>query len=123
MSTKKRKLLNSLSEWEKAKMLANGIYQLSSTKGRYCYGFIFPGGTKTVFSHPRPIPLEGLRLLYKVEVKARRDQEQIRKGVKGSSPEDFDRTRKRRRERLQKLGLLFERDEDVVSLLKRFGVD
>jgi len=67
--------------------------------------------------------LEGLRLLYKVEVKARRDQEQIRKGVKGSSPEDVDRTRKRRRERLQKLGLLFERDEDVVSLLKRFGVD
>lgn len=104
-------------------MLADGIYQLRSTKGRYCYGFVFPDGTKTVFSYPRPIPLEGLKLLYEAEVKAKHDQEQIRKGVKGLSLKDFDKARKRRREMLQKLGLFFERDEDVVSFLKRFGVD
>jgi hypothetical protein len=54
-------------------------------------------------------------LHYRAEVRGRRDQEMIRKGL-GPTLEEIERAQKRRWEKFKRLGLVLEREEDAALL-------
>jgi L-alanine-DL-glutamate epimerase-like enolase superfamily enzyme len=113
MSERKRPKLPP--EWQKAERLTRGIYRLHTPDGKYRYGFAFPDGTFTSFSSRHPISLEDLRLHYRAEVRGRRDQEMMRKGL-GPTLEEIERAQKRRWEKFKRLGLVLEREGDAALL-------
>lgn len=114
MPTKKSQPTNLPPEWRKAERLAKGIYRLQLSDSRHCYGFVFPDGTHTVFSSPRPISTEDLRVLYQAEVKGREMRRRMQEGT--FDIEELERSQRCRWEEFKRLGLLLEREEDAALL-------
>lgn len=114
MTTNKGKRTKLPPEWQKAERLARGIYRLHSPDGKYRYGFVFPDGTFTSFSSKHPISLEDLRLHYRAEAKAQEMRQRMEDGT--FDLEELERAQQRRWEKIRRLGLLLEREEDAALL-------
>lgn len=113
MVKKKRRNLNPPPEWGEAKKLAEGIYQLQLSDSRFCYGFVLPDGTHSIFSSTYPVSLRDLRLHYRAEMKARKMRREMEEGI--FELEKFERSQQRRWEMIKRLGLALEREEDAIS--------
>jgi len=112
MRASKKKQTNLPPEWQKAERLAEGIYRLHVPDKRHCYGFVFPDGTHATLSSERPISLRDLRLLYRAEVKAGEMRRRMEEGK--FDLERLERAQQRRWEKLRRLNLLLEREEDAA---------